>query len=58
AEWRQMYDETGRLMRDNFWRPDMGVREQPPPGRTMRTGPRRAGRPRTGRRAREYPWPL
>ncbi len=21
AEWRQMYDETGRLMRDNFWRP-------------------------------------
>ncbi|MFG2883331.1 S41 family peptidase [Streptomyces sp. NPDC048297] len=24
AEWRQMYDETGRLMRDNFWRPDMG----------------------------------
>ncbi|WP_330461832.1 PDZ domain-containing protein [Streptomyces sp. NBC_00820] len=24
AEWRQMYDETGRVMRDNFWRPDMG----------------------------------
>lgn len=24
AEWRQMYEETGRLMRDNFWRPDMG----------------------------------
>ncbi|MEI5100541.1 PDZ domain-containing protein [Streptomyces sp. PmtG] len=24
AEWRQMYDEAGRLMRDNFWRPDMG----------------------------------
>ncbi|MFF8020457.1 S41 family peptidase [Streptomyces sp. NPDC007896] len=24
AEWRQMYDETGRLMRDNFWRPDLG----------------------------------
>ncbi|WP_244501044.1 S41 family peptidase [Streptomyces sp. TP-A0874] len=23
AEWRQMFDETGRLMRDNFWRPDM-----------------------------------
>ncbi|MEU6394871.1 PDZ domain-containing protein [Streptomyces sp. NPDC046939] len=23
AEWRQMYDEAGRLMRDNFWRPDM-----------------------------------
>ncbi|SOD86700.1 tricorn protease [Streptomyces sp. Ag109_G2-15] len=23
AEWRQMYDETGRVMRDNFWRPDM-----------------------------------
>ncbi|MFD5798428.1 S41 family peptidase [Streptomyces diastatochromogenes] len=23
AEWRQMYDETGRIMRDNFWRPDM-----------------------------------
>ncbi|MGP3947579.1 S41 family peptidase [Streptomyces sp. 7N604] len=24
AEWRQMYDEAGRLMRDNFWRPDLG----------------------------------
>ncbi|MEV0845845.1 S41 family peptidase [Streptomyces sp. NPDC049954] len=24
AEWRQMFDETGRIMRDNFWRPDMG----------------------------------
>ncbi|WP_329317789.1 S41 family peptidase [Streptomyces sp. NBC_01262] len=24
AEWRQMYDEAHRLMRDNFWRPDMG----------------------------------
>jgi tricorn protease len=24
AEWRQMFDETGRLMRDNFWRADMG----------------------------------
>ncbi|MGW3163218.1 S41 family peptidase [Streptomyces sp. NPDC001142] len=24
AEWRQMYDEAGRVMRDNFWRPDMG----------------------------------
>jgi len=23
AEWRQMFDETGRIMRDNFWRPDM-----------------------------------
>ncbi|MEU9991972.1 S41 family peptidase [Streptomyces sp. NPDC048045] len=23
AEWRQMYDETGRLMRDHFWRPDL-----------------------------------
>ncbi|WP_328633506.1 S41 family peptidase [Streptomyces sp. NBC_00356] len=23
AEWRQMYDEAGRLMRDNFWRADM-----------------------------------
>nr|WP_240981236.1 S41 family peptidase [Streptomyces sp. N502] len=23
AEWRQMYDETGRIMRDHFWRPDM-----------------------------------
>jgi tricorn protease len=23
-EWRQMLDETGRLMRDNFWRPDLG----------------------------------
>ncbi len=34
AEWRQMYDEAGRLMRDNFWRADMsgvdwdGVRER------------------------------
>ncbi|MCH0559147.1 PDZ domain-containing protein [Streptomyces sp. MUM 16J] len=24
AEWRQMYDETGRLMRDHFWRSDLG----------------------------------
>ncbi|MGW1889045.1 S41 family peptidase [Streptomyces sp. NPDC002004] len=24
AEWRQMFDEAGRIMRDNFWRPDMG----------------------------------
>lgn len=24
AEWRQMYDEAGRIMRDNYWRPDMG----------------------------------
>jgi tricorn protease len=24
AEWRQMYDETGRVMRDHFWRPDLG----------------------------------
>jgi tricorn protease len=23
-EWRQMFDETHRLMRDNFWRADMG----------------------------------
>jgi len=23
AEWRQMYDETGRVMRDHFWRADM-----------------------------------
>ena len=23
AEWRQMFDETGRLMRDHFWAPDM-----------------------------------
>ncbi|MCG6493549.1 S41 family peptidase [Kitasatospora sp. A2-31] len=23
AEWRQMYEENGRLMRDNFWRPDL-----------------------------------
>nr|WP_153427198.1 S41 family peptidase [Streptomyces alkaliphilus] len=23
AEWRQMFDETGRLMRDHFWRADM-----------------------------------
>ncbi|MEY9965270.1 tricorn protease [Streptacidiphilus sp. MAP12-16] len=24
AEWRQMFDETARLMRDNFWRVDLG----------------------------------
>ncbi|MFF8956068.1 S41 family peptidase [Streptomyces sp. NPDC014894] len=24
AEWRQMYAEAGRLMRDNFWRADLG----------------------------------
>jgi tricorn protease len=24
AEWRQMYAETGRLMRDHFWRADLG----------------------------------
>lgn len=24
AEWRQMYDEAGRLMRDHFWRADLG----------------------------------
>ena len=23
AEWRQMFDEAGRLMRDHFWTPDM-----------------------------------
>jgi tricorn protease len=23
AEWRQMFDENGRIMRDHFWRPDM-----------------------------------
>ncbi|MER8186383.1 PDZ domain-containing protein [Kitasatospora sp. NPDC094015] len=23
AEWRQMFDENGRLMRDNYWRADM-----------------------------------
>jgi len=23
AEWRQAYDEAGRLMRDHYWRPDM-----------------------------------
>ncbi|GAA3060573.1 S41 family peptidase [Pseudonocardia yunnanensis] len=23
AEWRQMFDEAGRLMRDHFWAPDM-----------------------------------
>ncbi|MGW5971170.1 S41 family peptidase [Streptomyces sp. NPDC055186] len=23
AEWRQMFDEAGRIMRDNYWRPDM-----------------------------------
>ncbi|WP_416986276.1 S41 family peptidase [Streptomyces sp. T028] len=24
AEWRQMFDETGRIMRDNFWLADLG----------------------------------
>ncbi|MFF2650527.1 S41 family peptidase [Streptomyces sp. NPDC058045] len=23
AEWRQMFEENGRLMRDNYWRPDL-----------------------------------
>ncbi|MBD0837604.1 S41 family peptidase [Streptomyces sp. TRM68416] len=23
AEWRQMYEEAGRVMRDHFWRPDL-----------------------------------
>ncbi|MGW1954695.1 S41 family peptidase [Streptomyces sp. NPDC001920] len=23
AEWRQMFEETGRIMRDHFWHPDM-----------------------------------
>ncbi|MER5913394.1 S41 family peptidase [Streptomyces sp. NPDC001982] len=23
AEWRQMYEENGRIMRDQFWRPDL-----------------------------------
>jgi tricorn protease len=29
AEWRQMFDETARLMRDNFWRTDMGGLDWP-----------------------------
>jgi tricorn protease len=29
AEWPQMYDETWRLMRDNFWRADMGGADWP-----------------------------
>ncbi|MHA6759857.1 S41 family peptidase [Streptacidiphilus sp. PAMC 29251] len=29
AEWRQMFDETARLMRDNFWRIDMGGLDWP-----------------------------
>ncbi|MEU6850670.1 PDZ domain-containing protein [Actinacidiphila alni] len=28
-EWRQMFDETHRLMRDNFWRADMGGTDWP-----------------------------
>ncbi|MFJ8351581.1 PDZ domain-containing protein [Streptomyces sp. NPDC094153] len=24
SEWRQAYDEDARIMRDNFWRPDLG----------------------------------
>ncbi|MFC1416442.1 S41 family peptidase [Streptacidiphilus cavernicola] len=29
AEWRQMFDETARLMRDNFWRTDLGGLDWP-----------------------------
>jgi tricorn protease len=32
AEWRQMYHETWRLMRDNFWRADMGGVDWTPMG--------------------------
>jgi tricorn protease len=32
AEWRQMYHETWRLMRDNFWRADMGGVDWPAAG--------------------------
>ncbi|MFJ6984274.1 MULTISPECIES: S41 family peptidase [unclassified Streptomyces] len=29
AEWRQMYEETGRIMRDHFWRSDMSGTDWP-----------------------------
>ncbi|MGI8675488.1 MAG: S41 family peptidase, partial [Nocardioidaceae bacterium] len=29
AEWRQMFDEAGRLMRDHYWRADMGGTDWP-----------------------------
>ncbi|MFD7875726.1 S41 family peptidase [Streptomyces sp. NPDC059766] len=29
AEWRQMYEETGRIMRDNYWRADLGGTDWP-----------------------------
>jgi tricorn protease len=32
AEWRQMYHEAWRLMRDNFWRADMGGVDWPAAG--------------------------
>jgi tricorn protease len=32
AEWRQMYHETWRLQRDNFWRADMGGVDWPAAG--------------------------
>ena len=37
AEWRQMYDEAWRLMRDHFWRADMGGRRLAS-GRATATG--------------------
>ena len=60
AEWRQMYDEAGRLMRDNFWRADMGgvdwdgVARALPAAAGPDRHPRRPRRPAVGgaRRAR------
>ncbi|RIJ78654.1 peptidase S41 [Nakamurella silvestris] len=37
AEWRQMYHEAWRLMRDHFWRPDMGGLDWPAMGRRYET---------------------
>ena len=63
AEWRQMFDEAGRLMRDHFWVADMagrrlGRRDGPvPPARRRGGQPRRPRRPAVGAagRARHVP---
>ena len=42
-EWRQMFDETWRLMRDNFWRADMGGRRLASCPRALRAAASPAG---------------
>ncbi|MFC1409881.1 PDZ domain-containing protein [Streptacidiphilus sp. N1-12] len=43
AEWRQMFDETARLMRDNFWRIDLGGLDWPAVQRRYRPLVERVG---------------